>query len=204
MNFCVFQINAHPLNLPATLITINFNGLLLSSTASVKYLGVVVDAKLSWNIHVSHVSAKATEVLNLLRRHLYTCRYRSKQRAFKALVIPILDYASAVWNPHTQKNISALEKIQNRGAHWVCGSRFCTRTFKWSKSTQDCNRELFWSSLVIRRNYLSVTTMYDILHNHISLHFSDYFIFSDAPTRSHSLSIMCKQSSINSYRYSFL
>ena len=96
----------------------------LQWAASVKYLGVVVDAKLSWNIHVSHVSAKATKVLNLLRRHLYTCRSPSKQRAFKALVIPILDYASAVWNPHTQKNISALEKIQNRGARWVVGADF--------------------------------------------------------------------------------
>ena len=54
------------------------------------------------------------------------------------------------------------------------------------------------------RKYLSLTIIYDILHHHIALKFSDYFTFSSAAsTRSHSLSILCKQSSINSYRYSF-
>ena len=40
---------------------------------SVKYLGVVVDSKLSWNDHISYVSSKATKTLNLLRHHMYTC-----------------------------------------------------------------------------------------------------------------------------------
>ena len=78
----------------------------------VKYLGVFVDSKLSWNYHVSYVSAKAAKVLNLLRRHMYTCQSSSKHKAFRALVLPILDYASVVWNPHTHKNVSTLEKIQ--------------------------------------------------------------------------------------------
>ena len=59
----------------------------------VKYLGVFVDSKLSWNYHVSHVSAKAAKVLNLLCHHMYTCQSSSKHKAFRALVLPILDYA---------------------------------------------------------------------------------------------------------------
>ena len=78
------------------------------------------------------------------------------------------------------------------------------RTYKWSKSSEECCTELSWPSLSTRRKYLSLTIIYDILHHHISLKFSDYFTFSSAAsTRSHSLSILCKQSSINSYRYSF-
>ena len=50
---------------------------------------------------------------------MYICQASSKQKAFKALVLPVLDYACTVWNPHTQKNILALEKIQNHGACWV-------------------------------------------------------------------------------------
>ena len=46
---------------------------------------------------------------------MYTCNSSAKRKAFRALVLPVLDYAITVWNPHTQKNISALEKIQNRG-----------------------------------------------------------------------------------------
>ena len=179
------------------------NNHLLNWATSVRYLGVIVDPKLSWNQNISYVSEKATKVLNLLRRHMYTCRAASKQKAFRALVIPVLDYASPVWNPHTNKNCITLERIQSRGARWICGSRFCHHTYRWSKSSEECCKELSWPSLSTRRKYLSLTMIYDILHNHVSLQFSDYFTFSSASTRSHSLSLLCKQSSINSYRYSF-
>ena len=73
----------------------------------------------------------------------------------------------------------------------------------WSKSSSDCCRELSWPSLSNRLKYLSVATMYDMLHHHISLDFFNFFTLSSYPTRSHSLSILCKQSSINSFRYCF-
>jgi len=53
----------------------------------------------SWNINVSYVSKKATKFLHLLRRHMYTCRVSSKQKAFRELVIPVPDYVSTVWSP---------------------------------------------------------------------------------------------------------
>ena len=136
---------------------------------------------------------------------MYTCQSSSKHKAFRALVLPILDYASVVWNPHTHKNVSTLEKVQNRGARWVCGSRFNPQTSKWSKSSVDCCRECHWPSLSTRRKYLCLTTLYDIFHQLISLSFDDYFMLSSTATRSHSFSLLCKQSSlwINSFRYSF-
>jgi len=100
------------------------------------------------------------------------------------------------------KNSIALERIQNCGAHWICGSRFCPHAYKWFRSSVECCTELFWPLLSTRRKYLSLTMINDILHNQISLQFSDYFNFSSAPTRFHSLSLLCKQSSINSYCYS--
>jgi len=80
---------------------------------------------------------------------------------------------------------------------------FCPCAYRWSKSSEECCTELFWPSLSIRRKYLSLTMIYSILHNEVSLQFSDYFTFSSAPTRSYSLSLLCKQPSINSYQYSF-
>ena len=71
-----------------------------------------MDAKLSWNFNASYVSRKATKVLIFCAvTCTYTCRASSKQKAFWVLVIPVLDYASTVWNPHTNKNSIALERI---------------------------------------------------------------------------------------------
>ena len=88
-------------------------------------------------------------------------------------------------------------------ARWVCGSRYNCHSHTWSKSSSECCCELHWPSLSTRREYLTIVTIYDILYCHISLPFSNYFSFSNSPTRSHSLSLQCKQSTINLYRYSF-
>ena len=85
------------------------NNHLLQSVSSAKYLGVIDDAKLSWNKHVSYIS---TRTLNLFRHNMYFCDVPAKNKAFRALILPVLDCASAVWNPHTHKNISTLEKYK--------------------------------------------------------------------------------------------
>ena len=102
---------------------------------------------------------------------------------FVSVCVPLsMLLIETVWNPHTQKNILALEKIQQRDARRVCGSRFSLHTSTWSKSLSDCCHELHWPSLSICRKYLSMTTIYDMLHHHISLEFSSFFTFSTSPT----------------------
>ena len=59
--------------------------------------------------------------------------------------------------------------------------------------------ELHWPSLSTQHcKYLTIVTIYDILHCHISLPLFNYFMFSSSPTRSHSLSLQCRQLIINS------
>ena len=42
-----------------------------------------------------------------------------KDRAYKAFVRPILEHASSVWDPYTQKSIDKLEAVQRRAARLV-------------------------------------------------------------------------------------
>jgi len=93
--------------------------------------------------HIPHVSAMATnlKVLNLL--WLACTPVENTKPLFRALVLPVLDYVNVVWNSHTQKCVSALEKIQNCGVHWVCGSRFNPVTFKWPYNLQKTAAESY-------------------------------------------------------------
>jgi len=47
-----------------------------------------------------------------------------KNMAFRSPVIPILEYASQVWNPSSQKNAMKWETVQLRAARWMAGSHF--------------------------------------------------------------------------------
>ena len=50
------------------------------------------------------------------------CSQDSKEQAYKTFVRPTLEYASTVWDPHTARNINAVEMVQRRAAR--CAARF--------------------------------------------------------------------------------
>ena len=181
----------------------NINSITISWNSIVKYLGVHIQSTLSWSHHCKVVSAKARRSLNHLRHSLWGATTAAKSVAYKCLVRPLLEYACQVWRPHTARDISGLESIQCRAARWACGSQWDPISRKWSKSSDDCLNSLRWPSLTDRRNYLSVSTLYDILNNRTSLSFHDYYRCNTSYTRAHELSIVPLLSSINSHRYSF-
>ena len=88
----------------------------LNSIDTRVYLGVTVNSKLRWNQHIDQISAAANRMLGFLRRTLYRCRQHLKEKTYKAIVRPKLEYCSSVWDPHQQKYINKLEMIQRRAA----------------------------------------------------------------------------------------
>ena len=38
------------------------------------------------------------------------------------MIQPTLDYAFTIWDPHTKEDINTLDKVQRRGARFVCNS----------------------------------------------------------------------------------
>ena len=76
-----------------------------------------------------------------------------------------------VWNPYTAQGIALLESVQNRAARWI-KSYWDPSTFQWSKSSSVCIEELRWPSLTEHRNFISILTLYSILHGTTSINFS--------------------------------
>jgi len=168
-----------------------------------KYRGVYIQSNLSWSHYCRVVSAKARRSLNHLRHSLWGATKAAKSVACKSLIRPLLEYACQLWSPHTARDISGLESVQRSAARWACGSQWDPISRAWSKSSDDCLNSLCWPSLNDCRNYLSVSTLHNILNNRTSLNFFDYYQCNTSCTRAHELFIVPLTSSINSHRYFF-
>ena len=83
----------------------------LSKVASHSYLRVKLDSKLSWAKHITKITTKSSNVLAMIKRTLGPCKPEVKDTAYNMLVLPKLEYASPIWNPHTSSQINHLERI---------------------------------------------------------------------------------------------
>ena len=141
-------------------IPINFNytldGKLISRVASATYLGISISDNLSWNKHCDFICKKANSTLDLLRRILSGCTPEVKSTAYLTLVRPKLEYASCVWNPHTQCNINKIEMVQRRAA------RFVHNDYSRFTHVSPLIKALGWDSLEYRRLTNQVFTFYKI------------------------------------------
>ena len=71
---------------------------------------------------------KATTSLNFLKRYLRGFSTGVKDKCYRPIVRPILEYSSHVWDPHTQRNVNKLEITQRRATHFVKGD------YEWTSS----------------------------------------------------------------------
>ena len=66
---------------------------------------------LRWNTYVQATLNSASATLGFLKRNLRISSTMIKTRAYQSYVRPKLEYASCVWDPHTQANISRIEMV---------------------------------------------------------------------------------------------
>ena len=75
-----------------------------------------------------------------------------RAQCYSTLVRPIMEYASTIWDPHTQKDVDCLEKTQRRSA------RFVYQDFQRTSSITQMMTQLGWESLA--ECYAKATMMY--------------------------------------------
>ena len=102
---------------------VTFNYTLKNTTleflTSIKYLGVHISNDLHWGKHIEETCNKAYRTLGLLRRNLTSCPQEVKLQAYKGLIRPVLEYASAAWDPHQEYLQEKLENVQKRAARFI-------------------------------------------------------------------------------------
>ena len=135
-----------------------------------KYLAITLQSNLKWNKHINSITNKANQSLGFLKRNLKIKSSDVKSHAYKALVRPKLEYASAVWDPHTRTQINQIEKVQRRAARYV------TNRYHNTSSVTDMLQHLNWPSLEIRRTRVRLIMFYKIIH-HVVIHPLDTLLF---------------------------
>ena len=133
----------------------------LAEETDVKYLGVTLSNDLKWNRHVTNICSKANKTLGFLRRNLRISNPKVKRMAYQAMVRPILEYSSPVWDPYTADLVDTLEKVQRRATRWICNR------YRQTSSVDDMLINLEMPTLASRRKDARLVTFFKF-HNKLT------------------------------------
>jgi ribonuclease HI len=105
----------------------SLDGTVVELKTEVKYLGVILDQKLSWNSHLEKVRLKAALTLQTCRRLLgrnWGLKPKMIYWSYTAIIRPMVTYAAAVWWPKTEQRAAQLllQKIQRLACLSITGA----------------------------------------------------------------------------------
>ena len=93
---------------------IKLDGEELKQVPSYKYLGMIVDSTLNYNLHVNQVIRTVLHKLILLSKMKKYLRDDTALSIYKSMILPYFDYADVIFSKALNKDIGKLQKLQNR------------------------------------------------------------------------------------------
>ena len=134
----------------------------LASVEQVKYLGINIDNKLTFDAHIKDICRKASNNLHMLMRSLKRAKTRTRITAYKSICRPILEYATIVWSPHKQKMIKLLEAVNRKAFRW------CFKKRKYDFISQ-LMAEAEWHTLKSRRETTDMKMYHKIMSGSVNI-----------------------------------
>ncbi|XP_071963855.1 uncharacterized protein B0403.1-like [Antedon mediterranea] len=142
-------------------------GFLLNEVDHEKDLGVTIDSKLVFNVHVADVAMRANRKLGMVYRAFKFLNMDGFLRLYKAIIRPTLEYCNVVFNSLHCKEEDLLEKVQERATKLI----FSIRHLPYSERLKILNLP----TLAYRRQRAHLIQIFKILHGVDSISADSFF-----------------------------
>jgi len=109
-------------------LDLNIDGIVLDCVDSTKFLGVIVDKKLSWHDHINHISSKISRGLGILGRVRRLLPREILLLLYHTLIYPYLSYCCIAWGRAAKNVLSRLIILQKRAVRIITGAEYRAST----------------------------------------------------------------------------
>src|SRR6266852_2055496 len=92
---------------------------------NVRYLGLFIDHKLTWNWHVKIMATRARGTLKsmkLLGNSVKGLDHSSWHLAYNAICLPVLTYGSPIWFKQQKQLSKTIQVVQDEAVRWMMGA----------------------------------------------------------------------------------
>ena len=111
----IFSSHREPWPTPAVI----FNDTIISDQSSLQLLGVSFDSALNYRCHIRSIAVRANQRLGLLKKASLFLDSRSRDRVYRALVRPIMEYCPLAWMGAAHTHLHQLARVQRKALHII-------------------------------------------------------------------------------------
>lgn len=133
---------------------------------AVKFLGLMIDAKLTWEPHINYISGRLSRVIYLLRQLKDTVPEKYLRNSYFAFFQSIISYGLIIYG--NSKHINKILLLQKKAIRLISNSNYiehCRPLFKSKKILTVVNLYIFSVILYVRHNIVNFKTRCNI-HTH--------------------------------------
>ena len=103
-------------------INIKLNNVEIPRVEQTKFLGVIVDSKLTWKFHIQEVEKKVSRNIGIISRLSYLLPEDVLRMLYSTLILPYLSYCNLIWGSTFQSNLKKLTAKQNKIVRVISGA----------------------------------------------------------------------------------
>jgi len=91
-----------------TQVKLRLNDDEIEQVCSVKFLGVYIDERLTWDNHIQQVASKLSKNIGILAKLKYTVPQKVLCLIYNSLVLPYLTYCNLVWACNSANKLNSV------------------------------------------------------------------------------------------------
>ncbi|HBI39884.1 MAG TPA: hypothetical protein DDY16_02905 [Tenacibaculum sp.] len=141
-----------------------------------KYLGLVLDSRLTFNEHIDYIKKKVSKRIGAMYRSKSLLPLKFRKMFANALMLPHFDYLDTIWSRTYKKRLGDLDIIYKKVAKIALDTHTRERSIEVYKN-------MGWLPLHLRRQLHLSSYMYRILHEACPKHFIGKFSYISGGSR---------------------
>ena len=123
--FMLFSLNNAVLNRN---VHIAIDNCAINRVTSTKFLGVIIDCKLTWSEHITHVSKKVSKSIGIINKIKNIVDDFTLRQLYNSLIYPYFMYCHVVWGNCNKTNLSRLILLQKKIIRIITNSTYLAHT----------------------------------------------------------------------------
>lgn len=146
---------------------LRINNKLINRSHQEKYLGLLIDDKLTWRPHIERVQSKLTSLLGALRKVSHCIPKTIKPVIYNTLVKPHLEYLVEIWGSAASSNLNSLQRTQNKIIKVLFHYPFRTATIQLYNKTKifNLNQIYIYNTCILIKKILTKTIKSNLVLN---------------------------------------